>query len=142
MAAPPAYLDEDVPAEVAPALRARGFTVLTTAEAGALTASGDAQLVRAATLGYVLVSHNRWHFRRLHERFLRADRHHAGIALLPQDANSERLVTRLALMLDWLGTQERSSHLWQWHDCQQALLRGLRLRGYEERDILLALRRS
>ena len=94
MAAPPAYLDEDVPAQVAPALRARGFTVLTTAEAGALTASDEAQLARASEIGYVLVSHNRWHFRRLHEQFVSADRSHAGIALLPQDTEQD---IRLAL---------------------------------------------
>jgi hypothetical protein len=143
MAAPPAYLDEDVPSPAAEVLRTRGFTVVTTSEAGALKASDDAQLLRATGLGYVLVSHNRWHFRRLHEEFIRAGRTHGGIVLLPQDSNLERLVLRIALMLDWLGAQrDYASQLWPWNACQQALIHGLRLPGYSEADIMRALGRT
>jgi hypothetical protein len=89
MAAPPAYLDEDVPVQAGDGLRHRGFTVLTTAEASAFTAPDEAQLIRATALSYVLVSHNRWHFRRLHEEFVRTNRSHSGIVLVPQDTDIE-----------------------------------------------------
>ncbi len=143
MAAPPAYFDEDVPAPAAEAMRTRGFTILTTSEVGALKASDDAQLLRATELGYVLISHNRWHFRRLHEEFVRAGKAHGGIVLLPQDTNMERLILRIALMLDWIGTQgHHVSRLWPWNACQQALIHGLRLPGYSEEDVSLALGRA
>jgi hypothetical protein len=143
MAAPAAYFDEDVPAPAARALRMRGFTVLTTSEAGALTASDDAQLLRATELGYVVVSHNRWHFRRLHEEFIRTGRAHGGIVLLPQDTNPDRLALRIALMLDWVGTQGApTSRLWAWNACQQALIHGFRLANYSENDVSLALGRA
>src|SRR6266508_5086478 len=115
MAAPAAYFDEDVPAPAAETLRTRGFTILTTSEAGALKASDEEQLLRATELGCVLISHNRWHFRRLHEEFIRAGKAHSGIVLLPQDTNTERLGLRIALRLDWIGTQADHAsrlHLW------------------------------
>ncbi len=140
MAAPPAYLDEDIPATVVQALRARGFTLLTTTEADALAEDDESQLIRSSGLGYVLVTHNRWHFRRLHEQFERAERIHGGIALLPQDTHVDRLILRLALMLDWIGEQDATqSKLWQWNDCQQALIRGLRPPGYSASDVMLAI---
>ncbi len=123
MAAPPAYFDEDVPAPAAEAMRTRGFTILTTSEVGALKASDD--------------------FRRLHEEFVRAGKAHGGIVLLPQDTNMERLILRIALMLDWIGTQgHHVSRLWPWNACQQALIHGLRLPGYSEEDVSLALGRA
>lgn len=63
------YLDEDVSALVAELLRARGFDVLTTHEAGRKGTHDKEQLVYAASQQRALLTHNRDDFARLAEEF-------------------------------------------------------------------------
>ncbi len=98
----PVYLDEDVSVIVAAILKARGFDVVTTRDAGQLGRSDFQQLAFGAEAGRVLLTHNRVDFERLHREWLEAGRSHAGIVIArrrpPGDlaARMGRLLTRLA----------------------------------------------
>ena len=143
MPAPPVYLDECVDRPVVVALRQRGFDVLTALEAGRGEEPDEAQLVHATSLGRVLFSYNRGHFRRLHATYLRAGHRHGGILLIPQAAPVRRRQLRAALLLAWLGTlDEYRSRLYQWNDLQQRLLSGFRISGYTEEEVEEAVGRS
>src|SRR4030095_11178013 len=136
MAAPPAYLDECIDRPVAQSLRARGFDVLTALEAGQGERLDEEQLQYATSLGRVLLTYDRFAFRRLPMIYLSTGREHGGIVTIPQLPPERRRQLRAALMLDWLGTlDERQSRLFQWNDLQQLLLAGLRLPGYSEEEV-------
>jgi len=81
-ARPRLYLDEDVPVQIAPPLRAAGFDVLTTREAGRLQAKDPDQLAFAAAEGRVLVTRNRNDFLELADQLGFAGGHHAGVLIL------------------------------------------------------------
>lgn len=143
MPAPPAYLDECIDRPIAEALRERGFDSLTALEAGRGEDSDDEQLQHATALGRVLLTYNRWDFRRLHAACLETGRHHAGIIIIPQLPPVSRRQIRAAMMLDWLGTVgDPQSRLFQWNDLQQLLLSGFRLPGYSDADVDIAVGRS
>lgn len=76
------YLDEDVPVQVAPALRALGLDVLTTRDAGRLQASDAAQLDFAAQQGRITITRNIKDFIPLSLQFERDGRAHAGVLLI------------------------------------------------------------
>lgn len=75
------YLDEDVSVLVGEMLRARGFDVLTTREAGNLGADDESQLRFATLSGRVFLTHNRVDFERLAVRFFESDHTHSGIMI-------------------------------------------------------------
>ena len=77
------YLDEDVPVQVAPAMRALGIDVLTTLEAGRLRAADVAQLDFAAEQGRITTTRNIKDFIPLSRRFEREGKAHAGVLLIP-----------------------------------------------------------
>jgi predicted nuclease of predicted toxin-antitoxin system len=64
------YLDEDVPVELADLLRARGHSATTTRNESRLGRPDPDQLLFTAKNGFVLVTHNRRDFARLHEAWL------------------------------------------------------------------------
>jgi predicted nuclease of predicted toxin-antitoxin system len=76
------YLDEDVPAAVAVALRRRKVDVLTTQEAGNGQAPDAAQLQFAAAARRCIVTRNIKHFSQLAQRAVHEQRPHAGIILI------------------------------------------------------------
>ncbi len=63
------YLDEDMAVLVADLLRARGFSALTTREAGQLQQSGKDQLNFAINHQRAFLTHNRADFEKLSEEF-------------------------------------------------------------------------
>jgi predicted nuclease of predicted toxin-antitoxin system len=65
------YLDEDVSVLVADLVRARGFTALTTREAGQLHASDTEQLAYAVSRHKTFLTHNRADFEALGPDLLR-----------------------------------------------------------------------
>jgi predicted nuclease of predicted toxin-antitoxin system len=92
------YLDEDVSALVAELLRARGFDVQTTQEAGRKGTRDEEQLAYAAGQRRALLTHNRDDFARLAGKFFAAGRRHHGIIIAvrrPPHAIARRLLTIL-----------------------------------------------
>jgi Domain of unknown function (DUF5615) len=80
------YLDENVNVILAARLRADGFDVLTTVEAGRLGSDDDDQLLFATREGRVLVTHNLRDFRRIAIEWARAGRAHAGLMYSSEEA--------------------------------------------------------
>jgi predicted nuclease of predicted toxin-antitoxin system len=72
------YLDEDVDVLVADFVRARGFSVTTTRDAGQLGSTDAEQLAFAAREQKALVTHNRKHFESLARAYLLEGRSHSG----------------------------------------------------------------
>jgi len=138
----PGYADECIQRPVVEIVRERGFDIVSALEAGQGQQPDRIQLAYATSLNRVLLTYNRWDFRRLHRDLLTAGVGHAGIVLLPQPAPLSRSALRICMLLDWLGTLDASAHhsrLFPWNELQLALHAGDRLPGYTEdevRDVL------
>jgi uncharacterized protein with PIN domain len=89
------YSNENIAQDVVVELRSLGHDVLTSSEAGnANQAVPDDQVLRFATAeGRILLSHNRRHFLRLHNR---ATTPHCGIIVCTFDADSRALAARIS----------------------------------------------
>jgi predicted nuclease of predicted toxin-antitoxin system len=77
--APSLYLDEHVDLELADRLRADGFDILTTQEAGRRGAADEDQLAYATSLGRIIFTHDMKDFRPISIRWSAERRPHAGI---------------------------------------------------------------
>ncbi len=77
------YLDEDIPAAVAPALRRHGLDVVTTVEAGNGGASDPEQLEWASRQGRTMVTRTARDYIPLARTRLQEHRAHPGIILVP-----------------------------------------------------------
>ena len=104
------YLDEDVSVLVAKLLRARGFDVRTTLDAGNLGASDDRQLDFAAQNGLAIITHNRVHFEALARQCLAAHRDHHGIVIAVRRPAHE-IARRLLTVLDTTTPEEMKDQL-------------------------------
>jgi hypothetical protein len=93
------YLDEDVSILVAALVRARGFNVLTTRDAGHLHLHDDEQLAYATSRRRTLLTHNRADFEALHQSYLTAGQHHTGIIIAVRHTPYD-IVRRLLLILN------------------------------------------
>ena len=117
MPAPAAFPDECVDLELVDALRRRDFSVTSLLLVGPRGAPDSPGLDRAVELGCVLVSHYVCDFRALHAAFEQQKRSHGGITCLPQTRPFSRLELRVAMTLDWVGTQPHSTRLFLWGSC-------------------------
>lgn len=103
------YLDEHIPAVLAPLLRAHGFDVLTTQEAGKVQASDPEQLTFAVLQERAILTLNRQDFEDLHREYLAKGKHHWGILIgfthQPRELLDDRLVLLDRLTADELIDQ-------------------------------------
>jgi hypothetical protein len=99
------YLDEDVDVLVAELLRARGFVVVTTREAGRLGTSDDEQLSYAISECKALLTHNRTDFERLATASFAVGRKHYGIIIATRH-DAHELVRRLLIVLNRASSDE------------------------------------
>jgi hypothetical protein len=108
-------LDHNVNTDLADELRLLGYDVLVPRETGMAKATDEAHLVRAASEGRVLITHDFKDFSRIATEWFEAGRSHAGIILAPQPpAPPYRMfVTRLLILPDELSAEELFS-LVQW----------------------------
>jgi hypothetical protein len=104
------YLDEDVSVVVGAILKARGFDILTTRDAGQLGLSDAQQLAFAAGTGRVLVTHSRVDFERVHRERLETGRTHAGIAVARRRPPGD-LAARMGRLLSRLSAEDLKSQL-------------------------------
>ena|SRR5205814_798683 len=144
MPRPPAYGDECVQRPVVEALRQLGFDIASALEEGHGQEPDEAQLEHAASLNRVLLSFNRRDFRRLHRDWSALGRLHAGIVLLPQTGPVVRRALRIAMLLDWVGSEPapRAGGLFEWNDLQLRLHAGIRFPGYTEQQVEEVLGRN
>ena len=99
------YLDEDVSVLVAELLRARGFDVQTTREAGRTAATDDEQLTYAVSQRRALLTHNRDDFARLAREYFSGGRNHHGIIIAVRRPAHE-IVRRLLVILNQTTSDE------------------------------------
>jgi predicted nuclease of predicted toxin-antitoxin system len=104
------YADEDVDVLAAGLVRARGFDVLTTRDAGHLQATDEEQLAFAASAGRALLTHNRADFEALHQTYVTAGKHHAGIIVAVRHPPYE-IVRRLLVILNQVTADEMADQL-------------------------------
>ena len=99
------YLDEDVSVLVAGLLRARGFGVQTTREAGRTGARDDEQLAYAVGRRRALLTHNRDDFARLAEEYFAGGRKHYGLFIAVRRPPQE-VARRLLIILNQTTADE------------------------------------
>ncbi|GAB4202164.1 MAG: hypothetical protein OHK0022_25090 [Roseiflexaceae bacterium] len=93
------YLDEDVSVLIAEILRARGFDVITTTEAGLRGKSDVEQLEYAVSSHRTILTHNRIDFEKLAELYFRNGKIHYGI-MIARRHDPYELVRRVLVILD------------------------------------------
>ncbi|NQS89174.1 DUF5615 family PIN-like protein [Patescibacteria group bacterium] len=96
---PTLYLNENVPIRLVDILSHNGITAIHTVSISNQGASDEFQLEYAANQKYMLVSHNRRHFRRLHTKWMREGRLHHGI-LVMSHGEPEYLAERIGHFFD------------------------------------------
>ena len=104
------YLDEDVSTLVANLLRARGFSAVTTLEAGQLGNTDEEQLSQAASNHRVLLTHNRADFEALVRDYYESGHTHFGIIIAVRRTPYE-IVRRLLPILNSTTADEMESVL-------------------------------
>src|SRR5512145_3331685 len=104
------YLDEDVDVLVADLVRARGFSAITTREAGELGNSDIAQLNYAVSQQKTLLTHNRADFEKLAQDYFTAGQVHYGIIIAVRHPLPEML-RRLLLILNHFTFDEMQNQV-------------------------------
>ncbi len=96
---PAFYLNENIAIRLADLLSQKDIKSVHTLRVGNQGASDEAQLEYAATNNYVLLTHNRRHFRRLHNRWVQNQKSHAGIVIV-RCAEPDNLAERIHAFCD------------------------------------------
>jgi uncharacterized membrane protein YgaE (UPF0421/DUF939 family) len=104
------YLDEDADVLIADLLRARGFKVTTTQEAGKLGNSDEEQLAYAVEQQKALFTHNRIDFERMAEEYFAMSKEHYGIIIGVRRQPYE-IARRLLAILNNLTANEMKNQL-------------------------------
>lgn len=102
------YLDEDVHIRVAQLIRSRGFSAMTTLEAGRLTSDDPAQLAYAAEHGMAIMTHNRTDFEDLAVEYFKAQRTHGGIIIAHRRTPRELADRVLRILNDTTADEMRN----------------------------------
>ena len=104
------YLDEDVAILVANLLRARGFSALTTLEAGQLQQNDADQLSYAINHQRAFLTHNRADFEKLSQDYYQQGLEHYGIIIAVRHPPHE-IVRRLLIILNQVTADELKNQL-------------------------------
>jgi len=91
---PKLYLNENIDVRLVALLSNLGIEAIHTLRVNNGGANDESQLQYAAENGYILVTHNRRHFRTLHKKWRRESKFHPGI-LIMGEAKPEYLATRI-----------------------------------------------
>lgn len=107
------YTDEDVTADLAPALRRRGYTAQSTAEAGNFRIPDENQLTFATERRMALLTYNARDFIPLGQRWYRGGREHAGMVISEQMSQRRfgELLRRVLRLLDALTAEEMHNRI-------------------------------
>ncbi|MGA2608430.1 MAG: DUF5615 family PIN-like protein [Terriglobia bacterium] len=99
------YLDEDVDVVLSHLVRARGFRVMTTQEAGHVGNTDAEQLAFATDQGKTILTHNRVDFEALARRYFEDKRTHSGIIIAVR-RHPKEMARRLLILLNSLTADE------------------------------------
>jgi hypothetical protein len=104
------YTDEDMSALVTTLLKSRGLDITTVPEQATLGKTDSEQLKIASSLGRCLVTHNRVDFERLHLQYMKENRKHSGIIIVPQK-NAYEIARRIGILVSALTVEEINNQL-------------------------------
>ena len=104
------YLDEDVDVLIAQLIRARGFVVITTQEAGQLRNSDAEQLAYTVSQHKTLLTHNRVDFEALAQTYFAAGQPHDGIIFAVRRPPRE-IARRLLHILNSVTAEEMQNQV-------------------------------
>ena len=93
------YLNENIALRLVELLQSKGFKAIHTLDVGNRGISDEAQLEYAAARQYVLLTHNRADFRRLHRVWTDQGKQHAGIVIIKHEL-PERVSARVHLFFE------------------------------------------
>jgi hypothetical protein len=96
---PVLYLNENIQISLVNELTKVNLTAIHTYNAHNGGATDEFQLQYAVTNKFILVSYNRYHYRRLHNKWQNSGRSHCGIILL-KPANPEYVAKRIKLFFE------------------------------------------
>ncbi len=99
------YLDEDVDVVLSHLVRARGFRVMTTQEAGHVGNTDAEQLAFATDQGKTILTHNRIDFEALARRYFEDKKTHSGIIIAVR-RHPKELARRVLILLNSLTADE------------------------------------
>jgi predicted nuclease of predicted toxin-antitoxin system len=99
------YLDEDVSVLIADLIRAQGFSVMTTHQAGNLGKSDAEQFDFATNQRKVLLTHNRIDFENLAKKYFDENKTHHGIIIAVRRLPNE-MVQRILKILNNITADE------------------------------------
>ena len=99
------YLDEDVNVLVADLLKAKGFDVITTRDAGQLHASDSEQLGYSVNQARTLLTHNRIDFEKLVQTYFASKQMHYGVIFAVRRSPQE-IAQRLLVILNQVTADE------------------------------------
>jgi hypothetical protein len=99
------YLDEDVDVVLSRLVRARGFRVTTTQEAGHVGNTDAEQLGLATDQGKTILTHNRVDFEALARRYFEDKKTHSGIIIAVR-RHPKELARRVLILLNSLTADE------------------------------------
>ncbi|MBI4681010.1 MAG: DUF5615 family PIN-like protein [Nitrospirae bacterium] len=100
------YLDEDVSVKIAANLKNRGFDILHTVEAGMLSASDETQLNKAISEQRTFLTHNKKHFRILHDQCIASSKKHFGIIVSNRKRNPFETIKKLLGIIQTFTPEE------------------------------------
>ncbi|MGD0388451.1 MAG: DUF5615 family PIN-like protein [Tepidisphaeraceae bacterium] len=104
------FLDEDVSVVVAKLLRSRGYSALSTQEAGQIGRSDADQLAFAAERQMAILTHNRDDFAALAGQYRSVAKNHCGIIIAVRRPPHE-IARRLFALLDRMTAEEMDNQL-------------------------------
>lgn len=110
------FTDEDIHGGLAEILRSHGFDAVSTREADRLSETDPDQLEWCHENGRAIITFNVAHFAAMHEQWLAAGRHHAGVIVSNQRPIGDlmRRVVRLARTLTAEEMIDRLEYLNNW----------------------------
>ncbi len=76
---PTLYLNENINIALINELSRFGIKAIHTIRVGNRSISDESQLKYATKNNYIVLTHNRWDFRKLHEEWLKKNKYHPGI---------------------------------------------------------------
>ncbi len=105
------YFDEDVSVKIAANLKNRGFDVLHAVDAKMLSAGDEEQLDKAVIEQRTFLTHNKIHFRVLHESYIASGKKHFGIIVASRKRNPFETIKRLLDIIQRFSPKEMENQI-------------------------------
>ena len=92
---PTLYLNENIPVQIINHFSRLGIKSIHTHQVENNGISDEAQLIYAAKNKYILVTHNRKHFLKLHKEWMSESKKHYGIITIGQKGSNQKIAERI-----------------------------------------------